>query len=288
MFSMALAADTAGIVMPHGPYGAGNEDFLEFRADSACFRLQRLGSYLLSDLFTTGYMEAQGFVRDKPLTTLARGKQFHYTGEIFDQWDLDVLMHCARHTHLAAEGAALLRLDPARLLRSLNLRNDSRNREKVFASLQRLHSGQLEIRGARYRYLTRLINRVLLDERNRACLLEVNADLVASLRQGQQAAMEIRDRFSLGRNGMAKWMHGALMVFKGGFSAQLDCLHKLCGSSARTPKSFSLTANKALELLAAAGIVDSWNMENGRATVAATPARMRDSACGFINHGACA
>ncbi len=273
--------------MPHGPYGAGNEDFLQFRADSASFRLQRLGSYLLSDLFTTGYMEAEGFVRQKPLTTLARGKQFYYTGEIFDQWDLDVLMHCARHTKMGTANARLLRLDPGKLLTSLNLRNNQRNRDKVFTSLYRLHSGQIEIRGERYRYLTRLINRLLLDENRRFVLLEANADLVASLRQGRHAAVDIRDRFTLGRNGLAKWMHGALMVFKGGFAAELECLHKLCGSSARSIKGFSQSTAKALDNLAKAGIVEHWELHEGQVRVAATPAELQDAACGFISRGAC-
>jgi len=287
MFSMTPGTDISGLVMPNGPYGGGNEDFLQFRADSASFRLQRLGSYLLSDLFTTGYMEASGFVHQKPLTTLARGKQFYYTGEIFDQWDLDVLMHCARHTKLGSAGARLLRLDPGKLLQSLNLRNDQRNRDKVFTSLYRLHSGQIEIHGERYRYLTRLINRLLLDENQRFCLLEANADLVASLRAGRHASVDIRDRFTLGRNGLAKWMHGALMVFKGGFAADLDCLHRLCGSSAKTIKGFSQSTTRALDNLAKAGMVESWELEKNHVRVAATPAEIQDAACGFINRGAC-
>ncbi len=286
MFPMPHTTNSSGLVMPHGPYGAGNEDFLEFRSDSSHFRLQRLGSYLLSDLFSTGYMDSSGFVHKKPLVTLARGKEFYYTGDLLDQWDLDVLMYCARHTRQGANGVKLLRTDPADLLQTLKLRNDQRNRERVFDSLYRLHSAQLEIAGERYRYLTRLINRVLLEERKGIFLLEINADLVASLRQGKQMTVDIRDRFSLGRNGLAKWIHGALMVFKGGFSADINYLHTLCGSASKTAKVFHHNLAKAVEILSEAGAIEHSELHDDLLIVTSTPAHMLDSACGFFNRGA--
>lgn len=282
MYPITLEASGSGFVMPHGPYGSGNEQFLEFNTDVTRFRLQRLGMYLSSDLFSAGYMTASGSVACKALATMARGKKIFFTGELLDQWDLDLLIHCAMRTSLAPDKSRQVKLNPAEFLKAQGLRNDARNRDRVFASLTRLHTGSIEIAGGGYTYMTRLMNRVLVDRDRRFCLLEANADLVASLRREARTALDAHDRMGLGRNGLAKWLHGLLMVFRGGFSANLACLRRLCGLAETTEHAFVQRMDAALALLAGSGLVESWTINQGMVRVTAYPAEPSQAVCGYI------
>ncbi len=282
MFQLGHATDPINLAIPQGLYGSEYGDFLEFAPRQDKFRLQRLGVYLVSDLFNPGYMSASNFVKDKPLVTLAQGKHLFFTGETFDQWDLDVLIYCAENTNSVQGGTKQIQLEPAQLLRSLHLRNSKLNQERVFASLHRLHTGAIEIVGKGYRYMTRLINRVLLDEKRQQCIVEVNSDVVDSLRQGDKVSMEIQERFSLGRNGLAKWLHGTTMVFKGGFGAEVNCLHTLCGAPARSLRGFSSRLCNTLKVLSQAGLLEDWKMEGNHVQVTARSMRVRNSVCGII------
>ncbi len=287
MFSMTQSSFPAGFVMPHGPYGFGNEQFLEFPADKVRFRLQRLGVYLVSDLFASSYMDSGGYVREKALTTMARGKIIYFTGELLDQWDLDVLMHCAAQTSLAPNKSRQLQLNPAELLRALGLRNDLRNRRRVYASLIRIHASAISIAGDDYCYMTGLVNRLLVDRVRDLCLLEVNADVVASLRRTPQTDMNVRDRYTLGRNGLAKWLHGVLLVFRGGFSANMDCLRRLAGAPDTVEHVFNSRIAKALEQLQHSGFIEEWELEQDVLRVVARLAETHHTACGYIASSVC-
>ena len=130
--------------------------------------------------------------------------------------------------------------------------------------------------------MTRLINRVLLDEKRQQCIVEVNSDVVDSLRQGDKVSMEIQERFSLGRNGLAKWLHGTTMVFKGGLGAEVNCLHTLCGAPARSLRGFSSRLCNTLKVLSQAGLLEDWKMEGNHVQVTARSMRVRNSVCGII------
>jgi hypothetical protein len=282
MIQPVHATENINLTTPHGLHDPDHEGFLMFPSSQAMFRVQRLAIYLASSLFTPGYMTASNFVKDNPLVTLTQGKHLLFTGEIFDQWDLDVLIHCAKQTSLAQGNTGQIQLEPAPLLRSLNLRNSKRNQERVFASLHRLHTGTIEIAGKGYRYMTRLINRVLLDEEHRQCIVEVNGDVTAALRRGDTTSIKARERLSLGRNGLAKWLHGATMVFRGGFGADVSSLHTLCGAPAKSLPGFSSRLCKALDVLAQAGFLETWKLEGDHVRVTARPVRAHHSVCGVI------
>ncbi|MGE4557821.1 MAG: hypothetical protein AB7D07_13495 [Desulfovibrionaceae bacterium] len=287
MFPLSYDVHHAGFVLPHGPYGSEDDRFLDFTGGGAMrFRKQRLGIYLASDLFTSSYNKASGAVSRKPLASMARGKRLYYTGEILDQWDLDVLMHCAMQSRLPPDASGQFKTSPAVMLRELGLRNDQRNRDRIYASLSRLHSGCLEIAGKRYTYMTRLLNRALLDRDRQLCLLEANADLVAAFQRGARSALDFRDRLTLGRNGMAKWLHGILLVFRGGFSANMTALRRLCGAERFTARAFAARTAKALELLSDARLVSGWEMDGDVVRVMASPAEPRRTACGYIARAA--
>lgn len=282
MFDSVYANDSSGMFVPHTPCLNGSADIFEAARPRKEFRQQKLGIYLLSDLFSSSFMGNSRFVRDRRLISLARDKTVSFTGETFDQWDLDVLMHCALRTVLSREGGGKIQIEPAEMLRDMGLRNYEENRDRVYTSLFRLHTGSLLIEGKGYSYMTRLIDRVLLDRSKDQCLVEVNGDVVNSLRYERNLRMTVENRFSFKRNGLAKWLYGAVRVFKGGFKADIDCLHVLCGASNRNRYIFPQMLGKALDAMEKRGVVESWELDVRQLMVFPSTRQRSDAACGFI------
>ncbi len=283
MIYMPQTTMPIGYSMPHGPFSSGGVELSNDLFGPSRFRAQHPATYLVSDLFIASYMGASAHVEHKPLRTLSARKKVYFTGRVFDQWDLDVLTYCTIHTTSKQGNSLPLRVNVGDLLHSVGLRKDRNNRERLFQSLSRLHEGQLEIVGSRYRYMTRLVDRVLLDEKHQYCLVGVNNDVIGSIRQSKRMEAEFRDRLRLGRNGLAKWLYGALLVFKGGFEADLNCLRRLCGTSSKTINSFSIAMEKALNLLKEESIILESSLEGDRVKLIAHPAQMSNASCGFFH-----
>ncbi|WP_041720257.1 hypothetical protein [Pseudodesulfovibrio piezophilus] len=287
MFQHMHTTDDAVFSMQHTAYETEHSLFPATSPGGTTFRTQRLGTYLISDLFRGDYMAPTTFTHNKRLISLVRGKEIFFTGETFDQWDLDVLLHCVNNAPANTRQACQIQFSPADLLHSLHLRNNEHNRDQVFASLQRLHTGVIDISGSEYRYMTRLINRVLVDRQQNMCLVEINGDVVTTFRSGG-TPMKLEDRRFLGRNGLGKWLLGATKVFEGGFTAEMLSLQALCGTPTKQKHCFANRLTKALDLLAENGRVESWNMDGDRVQVTTHPLQIRNTACGIFCSGVCA
>lgn len=282
MFQHTHVADIAGYDIPL----AAARSLFSPSSPKASFRIQRLGSYLVSNLFAAEYMAESEFVHEQRLVTLCRGKKMFFTGARFDQWDLDVLLYCALTAPVKNGKPVQFQFSPVDLLRALNLRNSPSNRDRVFTSLLRLHTGVIDIRGSDYRYMTRLMNRVLVDAAQERCLVEINEDVTASFRMGD-APLQLRDRRALGRNGLAKWLHGVVMVFTGGFTSDIEGLHSLCRPAANPAPRFAAGLEGALDLLEDIGVVESRRIDGSRVRVVAGTAPASNATCGVFSRGAC-
>jgi len=283
MFEPSFLSENSG--MPGMFSVPENEGLFESSRPCREFRQLRINTYLLSNLFSASYMGRSCFVKDKGLVGLSRDTTVSFTGETFDQWDLDVLLHCAMRSSGARDASGRVQVDAASLLRDARLRNSEENREQVYASLFRLHTGCLRIEGEGYRSMTRLLDRVLLDQTKERCLVEVNRDFVNSLSGERGRHRTIGNRLALRRNGLAKWLQGVALAFPGGFRADIPSLHALCGMSNRARYLFPKLLEKALGAMEGAGIVDSWQVEGRRAVVLPRNRQRTDAACGFIASG---
>lgn len=285
MFDSAYASNSNGIFGSYTPFDSEDAGIFEAPRPRREFRQQKIGLYLLSNLFSSSFMGTSCFVKDQRLVNLERDKTVSFSGETFDQWDLDVLLHCVVRTIAIRDGVGKIQVDPAELLRDARLRNFEENQDQVYASLFRLHTGSLCIQGKGYRYMTRLIDRVLLDQSKGRCLVEVNSDVVNSLRCERDLRIAVQSRFGFKRSGLAKWLHGAIMVFKGGFKADMNSLHMLCGASNRSRYIFPKLVGKALAAMEESGLVGSWQIDGQRVMVLPRSREWPVAACGFIASG---
>ena len=188
-------------------------------------------------------------------------------------------------TATTQNGIGKINVEPEKLLQDMQLRNFEENRSRVYSSLFRLHTGSLLIEGNGYRYMTRLIDRVLLDQSKGRCLVEVNGDVVNALRCERNLRLTLDRRYDYKRCGLAKWLHGVAMVFKGGFKADVNSLHLLSGSSNRSRYIFPNLLRKALDMMGENGVIDAWQLDGNKLMVFPRDRRRQDSACGFIVSG---
>lgn len=261
MFDSSNKGSANGASVPLPPCVVGESGPLGAPKLRSAPRRQELSLFLLSDLFAAGYMGKSKFVRDKRLIGLAKDRKTVFTGEALDQWDLDVLLHCAMRTAAFPECTGRIHVDPGKLLRDMRLRNYEDNRDRVYSSLFRLHTGALIIVEAGRRGMVRLVERVFLDRSREHCRIEVNRGVVNALHCARYREMTLETRADLKRCGLAKWLHGASTIFRGGFRAELTSLHRLCGASNRSRYIFPGLLAKALALMAECGVVDSWELD---------------------------
>ncbi|OIQ50504.1 hypothetical protein BerOc1_02442 [Pseudodesulfovibrio hydrargyri] len=282
MFQQPDLMDNPDLPLQYAPYTQDDDIITGRRPLRPPFRIQHLGVFFLSDLFSAEYMHDSEFVHRRRLATLCGNKELFFTGNRFDQWDLDVLLYCVRRSPAGNGGPERCQVKPAELLHAHNRRNNEKNRERVFTSLKRLSSAAICIEGKGYQYTTQLMNRVLVDARQEECLVEVNGDVTMAFRRnGLEQIM--RERLPQGGNGLAKWLLGAAQVYKGGFSSDLRSLYDLCRPKTKQKSQFIKRLEKALEQLEENGILTWWEMDGHtvRAVPRSTPTR--NMACGLLH-----
>ncbi|MFW5733839.1 MAG: hypothetical protein ACOCWR_02155 [Oceanidesulfovibrio sp.] len=267
--------DTAAI----GPLALVSSGF--FDPAQASFSVQKPIRYFVSSLFAA--RPAQGdLVRDLPLASPSRSKRYMYTGEPLDQFDLDILLHCtAAATGHRSRGVWM---EHAQLIKALGKRNDATMRTRICHSLARLQGCSIAIEGQGYRYMTRLMNRALLDSAAGASLVEVNNDFADSIRSMRGLDLMLNERRGLGNDGLAKWLHGALWIFPAGFSSDFSTLSELSGLRHKSSYGFQKQCLDALELLIAKGVVTQYSTEqSGHLHVEGRRNNTHASACGFLS-----
>ncbi len=241
------------------------------------FRHQKPALYLVADLFRAAYDGKRERVIDKPLACLSSKKHLYFSGDTFDQFDLDVLLYVARQKPSNRRNHA--HVDLGALLRSLNRRNDKAGRTRIQNSLIRLSSGRIDIVGKDYHYITRLIDRLLIDELKQACIIEPNEDVCAALGKRLGHALDPKDRLLLAKSGLANWLHGVLAVFQGGFSSPIDLIRTLSGSQT---KNFEDELHSALDLLMNAKLARVTHIENNRVCIGGPTSSKEKTACGIF------
>ncbi|MCA1943909.1 MAG: hypothetical protein LDL30_01320 [Desulfovibrio sp.] len=284
MASLASLASLSSLSGDGFP-GMASAEFMTSAANAPSLRFQKPALFLLSSLFRADYLGKRTQVSAHALATVARAKVLLYTGETLDQFDLDILLYCAQQPR-AATGCMVA---PAQLLKELHLRHDERNRTRLFESLARLHGACLEVRKGGYRYLTRLLNRLLLDDTATSCLVEVNDEILQTLGRSPQQGARRQDRYALGREGFDKWLHGAMSIFAAGFEADVSRLQQLMGQERRPQKAFLDDLARSLDRLRAADCIAGHELAlDGPAprVVICGQRHQTINACGFLQQAA--
>ncbi|TVM36855.1 hypothetical protein [Oceanidesulfovibrio marinus] len=261
------------------PFASVNTDL--FGSPGSSFNVQKPIRYFVSSLFAA-CTKQRDRVRDAPFIGLSRNKRYTYSGEPLDQFDLDVLLHCT-----AAAGSSRRRgtwIEHTTLIKSLGKRNEASTRQRICDSLARLQECTIGIEGHGYRYMTRLVNRALLDEDACASLVEINSDFAGAIRLRRGLDLMLNERRSLGADGLSKWLHGVLWILPAGFSSDFATLCELSGMSHMNACDFEKQCREALDLLAENSMITQYDVrQGGRLLVEGRGNTAHAKVCGFLS-----
>lgn len=164
-----------------------------------------------SDLFQGRYVRRRVAVRNYAIRSTCADRVMLYSGVRLDQFDLDVFLACCRRFPMQATSAPKAqKLDIRSLAREVLRGAGREDQQRVIESLRRLEAGRIKIRDGRFTCYLQPIQKVLLDEEARLCLVELNPEMLQSLQKPGDHQAFIRERFRLGMVSIDRWLHGVM------------------------------------------------------------------------------
>lgn len=236
---------------------------------------------LCSDLFPAYLARRRQHADNLLIDSPHSKKDIYFTGERFDQRDLDILLFCIS---CALDGTAKsgigTAIDLNQALASIGKQPSYAARGRIKSSLYRLEQGLIRICDERCSCTLRLINSIFEDSHTRRCHIEINDDLLAAFRASIGTLPFIKERLGLGDQALAKWIHGVSWLNGGYYLISVRKLYKLSGSRARSLRSFYEEANQALKLLKKMGVISGWERNSeGRIVISGRDSCHGDKKC---------
>jgi len=198
----------------------------------------------------------------KPRTVIAAldGYEIRFKGETFNQTDLDVwemLLHLARLQPLGTK----VEFTAHSLLKELGRGTGGKDHEQLKEEMARLGAGWTEITWTKEKktFAGSLISGFFRDEETGRYVVKFNIDM-AQLYGVGHTLIDWSERQALGRNNLAKWLHGFYASHAKPYPYKVDTLHGLCGSTDEL-KGFKRRLKKALAELVDAGSIRSWSID---------------------------
>ncbi len=201
------------------------------------------------------------FLRSALFGAIAKGKRHYaerlqlatfdsvhifFTGQIFDQGDLDVyasLLHVMRGQRMGEQ----CRVTSYALLKLMGKGDTGKNRATLHRRLTRLQSGTVEIKQDNgVCYTGGLIGKALKEDETQQWLITLNPSLLALFARDQFTHVDWAMRRELDGKPLAQWLHGFYCSHAKPYPLRMETLLKLCGSQDGNPRSAQQTLRRAL------------------------------------------
>jgi hypothetical protein len=159
-----------------------------------------------SALFPTlNFKEGRAFLKEQKIASV-EGVEAFFTGEQFDQSDLDVyleLLQIARKTPFGVECT----FTAYSLLKALGRPTGGDHHKWLHSVLIRLCAGTVDMTDHRVRYFGHLIEGGIKDEITKHYTISINPKFAQFFKAGLWATLDIEQRYALKRNQTAKALH---------------------------------------------------------------------------------
>lgn len=198
--------------------------------------------------------------RNRTLIAAVEGYEIRFKGETFNQTDLDVLegmLHIARPHPLGKS----VEFSVHAFLKALGRKTSGEQHEQFKEQVMRLVTGGIEITDtkARKSFMGTLVHKAYRDEDTGRYVVIFDKDML-NLYEAGYSHIDWNQRMALGKNTLAKWLHGFYATHAQPYPYKVETLHNLCGSDNRSLRSFRQKLRKALDELLKVGAIDSWDM----------------------------
>jgi len=223
-------------------------------------------------LFTVGNSRHERRYRKNTVIATLGGIEINYTGEELRQDDEDVflqLLHLSRLSPLGTE----VKFTAHSLLKALHWPTNSRSYDRLRDTITRLSATGIEVRtevGAnQYGYSGSLVRDFEWAEPDRgpsrAWIIRLEPRIVALFGHVAYTQIAWGQRLKLGN--LAKWLHSFYYTHSNPFPLKVETIHRLCGSTTKSPGKFRQLIKMALDELVAVGFLDSWELDPSKGLV---------------------
>lgn len=187
--------------------------------------------------------------------------EIRFKGESFNQTDLDVwetLLHLARLQPLGTK----VEFTAHALLKQLGRGTGGKDHEQLKEELARLGSGWTEItdKKARKTFAGNFISSYVRDDATERYVVSFTPEM-AQLYDSGHTLIDLEQRRALGRNSLAKWLHGHFASHAKPFPYKVETIMELCGSTTKQLRDFRGSLRTALAQLVSIGAIKSWAID---------------------------
>ncbi|WP_081612071.1 plasmid replication initiator TrfA [Janthinobacterium sp. CG3] len=197
--------------------------------------------------------------KKRELIASVEGQEIRFLGVRFNQTDLDVwemLLHLGRQQPLGNR----VEFSAHSLLKALGRGTSGKHHEELKEEIARLTSGLIEITWTadKRTYGGSLVTDFFRDEATQRYVVIFNQKMLG-LYEGGYSHIDWEQRQALGKNSLAKWLHGFYATHAVPHPYRVETIRNLCGSTAALPQ-FRQKLKLALAQLEKIGAITAWEI----------------------------
>lgn len=214
---------------------------------------------LRGSLFTVS--QRRSTAKKRELLAAVDGIEVRFKGERFNQTDLDVwemLLHLARQQPLGDR----VEFSAHAFLKELGRGTSGKHHEELKEEFARLLGGVVEITWTKEAktFIGHLVEKAYRDEATQRYVVVFDSKML-SLYEGGYSHIDWQQRQALGKNNLAKWLHGFYASHAAPFPYKVETIKNLCGSTNGVLRDFRRSLKAALAELVEAGALTNWEID---------------------------
>lgn len=221
-----------------------------------------------------GVSQSRKTHKKRTLIAATENYEIRFKGETFNQTDLDTLQGML---HLAVPHPLGTRVEFSvhAFLKEIGRKTGKTQHEQFKEEIARLIGGVVEITSIQDKktFIGTLVSKAFRDEQTGRYVVVFDEDML-HLYQTGYTLIDWGQRQALGKNSLAKWLHGFYASHAAPYAYRVETLQNLCGSTA-TMKEYRRLLKDALDKLIEIGAITSWDIEpeSDLVTVSKHPSR---------------
>lgn len=211
------------------------------------------------------FKEGRPFLKEKRIASV-EGVTVFFTGEQFDQSDLDVYLELLQFAHETPFGMECT-FSAYSLLKALNRAKGNKDHKRLHSELTRLRSGTVDMTDHGIRYFGGLIEGGIKDEITKHYNIRINPDFARFFKSGLWASLDKEQRRALGRDQTAKALHAYYSTHAAPGLHTYEKLAAIIGLQNKTSRNLRANIIKAHEAMKRIGFMSDY--EAGPKTITA-------------------
>ena len=213
------------------------------------------------------FKEGRHFFKEQRIVAV-NGVEVFFTGEQFDQSDLDVYLELLNIAHESPFGVECC-FTAYSLLIALGRATGKTQYQQLHSQLIRLCAGTVDMTDHAVRYFGHLVDGGIKDEITNHYTIRINLAFARLFKAGMWASLDSQQRRDLGRNQTAKALHAYYSTHAAPGPHRYEKLAALVGLTDKNPRKVKLKIKEAHDNLKRVGFLSGY--EAGSDTIKPTP-----------------